>query len=334
MFPTWSEILEVLRDLGYEKYAPRRPGRPGLELGRPVVDNRRRETAYRGRYPFAGKRFRWTGPTSHTMSVRTRFAPSPTGFLHIGGVRTALFNWLLARHFGGQFILRIDDTDQQRHVEDAAGPHPRRVPLDGDGLGRRPRGPAALRPVLPVRAVRPSTRRRPPPWSRPGHAYRDYTTQAERDADREAQKSHKVAYRFREKPASDRRPRPIRGRGPAVRPPLPRAAGPDDGDPRPDQGRRRAEDRRDRRLRHRPPRRDAALQLRQRRRRRRDEDHPRHPRRGAPLQHLPPAPPVRSPRGRAPRPSPTSRSWPRSARRPSSRSGRPTSTPPGASSSS
>ena len=53
------------------------------------------------------------------MSIRTRFAPSPTGFLHIGGVRTALFNWLLARHHGGQFILRIDDTDQQRHVEDA-----------------------------------------------------------------------------------------------------------------------------------------------------------------------------------------------------------------------
>src|SRR5687767_11370753 len=53
------------------------------------------------------------------MTVRTRFAPSPTGFLHIGGVRTALFNWLLARHSGGQFILRIDDTDQQRHVESA-----------------------------------------------------------------------------------------------------------------------------------------------------------------------------------------------------------------------
>src|SRR5271154_3204596 len=53
------------------------------------------------------------------MSIRTRFAPSPTGYLHIGGVRTALFNWLLARHHGGQFGLRIDDTDQQRHVETA-----------------------------------------------------------------------------------------------------------------------------------------------------------------------------------------------------------------------
>lgn len=53
------------------------------------------------------------------MTVRTRFAPSPTGYLHIGGARTALFNWLLARRHGGQFILRIDDTDQARHVEEA-----------------------------------------------------------------------------------------------------------------------------------------------------------------------------------------------------------------------
>jgi glutamyl-tRNA synthetase len=54
--------------------------------------------------------------------VRTRFAPSPTGFLHIGGVRTALFNWLYARQHGGQFILRIDDTDQQRNVAEALAP--------------------------------------------------------------------------------------------------------------------------------------------------------------------------------------------------------------------
>lgn len=56
------------------------------------------------------------------MTVRTRFAPSPTGFLHIGGVRTALFNWLYARQRGGQFILRVDDTDQQRNVEAALAP--------------------------------------------------------------------------------------------------------------------------------------------------------------------------------------------------------------------
>lgn len=56
------------------------------------------------------------------MSIRTRFAPSPTGYLHIGGVRTALFNWLLARQAGGQFILRIDDTDAKRNVEEALQP--------------------------------------------------------------------------------------------------------------------------------------------------------------------------------------------------------------------
>jgi glutamyl-tRNA synthetase len=54
--------------------------------------------------------------------VRTRFAPSPTGYMHIGGMRTALFNWLFARHHGGQFILRIDDTDRQRNVDEALAP--------------------------------------------------------------------------------------------------------------------------------------------------------------------------------------------------------------------
>lgn len=56
------------------------------------------------------------------MSIRTRFAPSPTGYLHIGGVRTALFNWLLARSHGGQFLLRIDDTDSLRNVDEALEP--------------------------------------------------------------------------------------------------------------------------------------------------------------------------------------------------------------------
>ena len=58
--------------------------------------------------------------------VRVRFAPSPTGFLHIGGVRTALFNWLFARHEGGTFILRIEDTDRDRSTDDAI-----QVILDG-----------------------------------------------------------------------------------------------------------------------------------------------------------------------------------------------------------
>ncbi len=51
-------------------------------------------------------------------TVRTRFAPSPTGALHVGGVRTALFNYLYARHFGGKFILRIEDTDRQRSTQE------------------------------------------------------------------------------------------------------------------------------------------------------------------------------------------------------------------------
>ena len=53
------------------------------------------------------------------MTVKTRFAPSPTGYLHIGGVRTALFSWLYARHHGGQFVLRIEDTDRERCTQAA-----------------------------------------------------------------------------------------------------------------------------------------------------------------------------------------------------------------------
>ena len=51
--------------------------------------------------------------------VRVRFAPSPTGYLHVGGARTALYNWLFARHHHGVFILRIEDTDRTRYREDA-----------------------------------------------------------------------------------------------------------------------------------------------------------------------------------------------------------------------
>ena len=52
-------------------------------------------------------------------NVRTRFAPSPTGYMHVGNLRTALYTWLIARHSGGKFILRIEDTDQGRLVEGA-----------------------------------------------------------------------------------------------------------------------------------------------------------------------------------------------------------------------
>ncbi|MBT5707792.1 MAG: glutamate--tRNA ligase, partial [Verrucomicrobia bacterium] len=58
-------------------------------------------------------------PTQTTLpSVRTRFAPSPTGYLHIGGARTALFNWLYARHNNGQFVLRVEDTDDARNTQE------------------------------------------------------------------------------------------------------------------------------------------------------------------------------------------------------------------------
>src|SRR2546427_463059 len=55
--------------------------------------------------------------TDISGAVRVRFAPSPTGFLHVGGARTALFNWLFAKRHGGTFILRIEDTDTERSTE-------------------------------------------------------------------------------------------------------------------------------------------------------------------------------------------------------------------------
>ena len=58
-------------------------------------------------------------PEASGADVVTRFAPSPTGYLHIGGARTALFNWLFARHHGGKFLLRIEDTDRARSTDAA-----------------------------------------------------------------------------------------------------------------------------------------------------------------------------------------------------------------------
>ena len=67
-----------------------------------------------------------TAPSPQPPKVVTRFAPSPTGFLHIGGARTALFNWLYAKHTCGAFLLRIEDTDRERSTEPAI-----RAILDG-----------------------------------------------------------------------------------------------------------------------------------------------------------------------------------------------------------
>jgi nondiscriminating glutamyl-tRNA synthetase len=133
------------------------------------------------------------------MSIRTRFAPSPTGFLHIGGVRTALFNWLLARHHGGQFILRIDDTDQERHIEDAVDrilDGFRWIGIDWD------EGPQKGGPYGPYFQSQRFEfyRRAAEKLVASGHVYRDYTTDAERAADKAAADRQKRAYRFRRKP--------------------------------------------------------------------------------------------------------------------------------------
>jgi glutamyl-tRNA synthetase len=121
------------------------------------------------------------------MSVVTRFAPSPTGMLHVGGVRTALFSWLYARHTGGKFILRVEDTDRERSTEDAV-----RVILEGMGwLGlsadegpyfqtqRFDRYRAVLADML-----------------RAGTAYRCYCTKEELDVLRQQQVARKEKPRY------------------------------------------------------------------------------------------------------------------------------------------
>jgi len=130
------------------------------------------------------------------MTVRTRFAPSPTGFLHIGGVRTALFNWLLARHFGGQFLLRIDDTDQERQVDDAV----KRI-LDGFrwiGIDWD-EGPDVGGPHGPYYQSQRSANYQAAVQQliATGHVYRDYSTDTERASEKAAAERAKRAYRFR-----------------------------------------------------------------------------------------------------------------------------------------
>lgn len=134
------------------------------------------------------------------MSVRTRFAPSPTGYLHIGGVRTALFNWLYARQHGGQFLLRIDDTDAERNVAEALQPI-----LDGFkwlGLdwdegptddGRASRGPCgsyfqSQRLGQYQAAVKKLLEK--------GLAYRDFGTPEELKIEREAAEKEKKAFLY------------------------------------------------------------------------------------------------------------------------------------------
>ena len=70
-----------------------------------------------------------------SSAVRVRFAPSPTGYLHIGGARTALFNWLFAHHIGGTFVLRVEDTDQARNTRRSHAGDLRWAPLARARMG-------------------------------------------------------------------------------------------------------------------------------------------------------------------------------------------------------
>ncbi|STU64469.1 glutamyl-tRNA synthetase [Klebsiella pneumoniae subsp. ozaenae] len=72
------------------------------------------------------------------MKIKTRFAPSPTGYLHVGGARTALYSWLFARNHGGEFVLRIEDTDLERSTPEAIEAIMDGMKLAESAMGRRP----------------------------------------------------------------------------------------------------------------------------------------------------------------------------------------------------
>ncbi|MBS0261356.1 MAG: glutamate--tRNA ligase [Planctomycetes bacterium] len=125
--------------------------------------------------------------------VRTRFAPSPTGYMHIGGMRTALFNWLWARHCGGQFILRIDDTDQARNQEAALRPILqafRWLGLNWDE-GAEIGGPYAPYYQSQRGALYQEAAQK---LEAAGLAYRDFSTREEVDADRKQADKEKRPY--------------------------------------------------------------------------------------------------------------------------------------------
>ena len=129
------------------------------------------------------------------MTVRTRFAPSPTGYLHIGGVRTALFNWLFARRHGGQFLLRIDDTDAQRNVAEALQPILdgfRWLGIDWD------EGPEVDGPYAPYYQSQRGDRYRAEVGRlvAEGAAYRDYATTEEIQAERETAQREKRRFLY------------------------------------------------------------------------------------------------------------------------------------------
>ena len=127
------------------------------------------------------------GASVENKPVVTRFAPSPTGFLHIGGARTALFNWLFARHHGGKFLLRIEDTDRARSTQEAIdaildGMSWLGLDWDGDTVYQFAR---AERHAEVANALLES-----------GHAYRCYATPEELAELREQQRAAKQPMRY------------------------------------------------------------------------------------------------------------------------------------------
>ncbi|MBQ6233443.1 MAG: glutamate--tRNA ligase [Clostridia bacterium] len=129
------------------------------------------------------------------MEVRTRFAPSPTGFMHLGGVRTALYAYLLAKKHGGKFILRIEDTDQERYVEGATDviyDTLRECGLKWD------EGPDIGGPVGPY--VQSERKHLYLPYAqqlvKSGHAYYCFCTKEELDARREAAEARGEIFKY------------------------------------------------------------------------------------------------------------------------------------------
>jgi glutamyl-tRNA synthetase len=126
--------------------------------------------------------------SANSTAVVTRFAPSPTGFLHIGGARTALFNWLFARHHGGRFLLRIEDTDRARSTQPAidailAGMRWLGLDWDGDAVFQFARADRHADVAHAMVAA--------------GHAYRCYMTADEIAAQRAAAQAAKQPLRIR-----------------------------------------------------------------------------------------------------------------------------------------
>ncbi len=125
-----------------------------------------------------------------TSPVRVRFAPSPTGFLHVGGARTALFNWLFARHHGGTFILRIEDTDLERSTEEATA----QILESLEWLGIKwDEGPYSQRTRVERHREVASA------LLREGKVYRSFTAEEEVERLQKAAVAAKQTYAFRDK---------------------------------------------------------------------------------------------------------------------------------------